>query len=65
MFANIEAKLETLTTIDERLNKVETRLKNLNKHKEELDPNHNERDEERGSLISYQRRNSKTLMTNI
>jgi len=57
MFSKIEAKLETLTTIDERLSKIKTRLENHNELKEEPDPNHNERKKERGLLISYQRWN--------
>ena len=59
MFADIQAKLETLTTIDERLSKVETHLEleNHNEHKKELDSNCNEHEEERGPLIQYEGRN--------
>ena len=35
MFVNIQSQLETLTTIDESLSKVKTRLENRNKYKEE------------------------------
>ena len=40
IFADIQANLETLATIYERLNKVEASLKNCNEHKEP-DPNRN------------------------
>ena len=60
MFAAIQAKLETLITIEERLSKVEVCLENCNKHKEEHELNRNKH-EEHGLFIPYQ---SKTLTTN-
>ena len=63
IIATIHAKLETLTTIDERLNKVEMCLENHDEHKE-LEPNRNEHEEERAPLIPYQGEMSKTLMAN-
>ena len=47
---------QTLHQTQERLGRVETRLENHNECKEP-DPNHNEREEKRGSLTPYQRRN--------
>jgi len=57
ILAIVQAKLETLTTIDERLSKLETRLENWN----ERDINHNECNGERGPLIQYEERNVRDL----
>ena len=38
MFADIQAKLETLKMVDERLSKVKVRFENHNKRKKEPDP---------------------------
>ena len=53
----MQAKLGTLTTIDERLSKLETILENRNEHEEECDRNHNECDGECGPLIQYEGQN--------
>jgi len=60
MLANIQANLETLTTIDDRLSRVEMRLENCNEHKEP-DPNCNKGDKGCGLLLSYQRWNKQDL----
>ena len=57
----MQAKLGTLTTIDERLSKLETSLENRNEHEEECDINHNERDGEYGPLIQYEGQNVRDL----
>ena len=44
--------------IDEGLIKLETHLENHNERKEELGPNHNKHEEERSSLIQYQKWNA-------
>ena len=61
MFTDKQAKLKALTQTmnqpQERVGRIETCLKNCNGRKEEPDPNHNEHEEESGSLIPYQRWN--------
>ena len=59
--AAIQTKLDALTQAmnqtQEKLGRVETHLENRNVRKEESDPNNNEHEEERRSLIPYQRQN--------
>ena len=56
MQTQLDALTQTVNQIQERLDKVETRLENRNERKEKLDSNCNER-EEHGLFIPYQRRN--------